>query len=599
MTRTYRGALLLALVIPLLLPASAWGARRPHVVKGLDYLYTRQRASGGFSYASVNSSPFDTPWAVLAIAAGGNGPQRWRHDGRNPVGYLQSIDLTAAAAQSDNVPKYYSLCILAYYAAGRTDLLSSAGATQIDLVAKLESYATLTGGYFSPVVNSTTKATETTAWATLALHAAKESGAIVDNAVSWLSTTGDGVNADGGFGIEPAAESRTSYTGLALQALHAGGVGPSDGVVTGAVDFLRGMQRSSGGFADTDKGYVSTPVTAWAIEGLRAAGQKPATWVKTSGGQRNSPYGYLIDRQRLNGSFYEYAGDIGDVMGSTTQATIALTGKHLGIPIGLSRNVVDHYVPWFLHGSVKPVNKQKFTTSLVTVQASYRDNDHGTGIKTSAIRVAVDGIGKTKAATISASHLTLKLAKLTNSSHTVVITIADHAGNTAHTTRTFTVAVPPKGGTSPPTGGNTHPGSGTGGGTVVVPTHTPTARPSSSSTTSTQTTPPTANIPGTTLTPTPTPSFPATPAPSPSTSVNGQIAATTNSGGGGGSNSPAIVATVVAVLAAAAFGGMWLVRRHLLGTLSGASRGYVLQEGSSAWQRFWKPSGTPPADRQE
>jgi len=620
-TKTYRGAALFALAVLLVIPGTALAttgtARHNHVVKGLDWLHTRQRATGGFSYLSTSSSPYDTPWAMLAIAAGNNGPQRWKRAGKNPVNYLQSIDLTSAASTSDNVPKYYALCILAYHAAGRGDLVHSAGSTQIDLVAKLESYATLTSGYFSPVVGSTNRATETTAWAVLALTSENETGAVVNNAVSWLKTDAVIDPTDdqdplwpsrGGFGLQPATEAHTSYTGLVLQALNAQGVANGDPVVQNAVDFLGRQQRSNAGFVETpgaDIAYASTPATSWAAEGLRASGVDPADWVRVDhNGARNDPYGYLIRRQKLNGSFNEYASDIGNVMFATMQSIIGLSTHTLPIRLTQGNDVTRHYDPWFRKGTVLPKNGTKFKVRTVTVKASYRDNTHGTGIRKASVRVRVDGASKTRAATITGSHLSLTLTKLKDGSHTVVFTIADHAGNGAHATRRFTVAVPtpspsPPPSNTPPGGGNTRPGGGTGGGTVIVPTSRPTTAPSSSATPA-QSTPPTANIPGTTLTPMPsaTPTFPLTPAPSPSATVAGVVVNGSRGQGGGGSGAAGVAAAIAALVTLACLGA-FLVRRHLLDTMSGASRGYVLHEGGSAWQRFWKPAGTPPAPPQE
>ena len=191
MTKTYRGALLLALVISLLLPATAAAAVPSSVTKGLDWLHTRQRSDGGFSYTSSSGNSSDTPWIMLAIAAGNNGPGRWQVSGHSPVTFLQHTALDTAAKNSGNAPEYYALCILAYRAAGRTDLLTTAGSTQIDLIAKLESYQSLTDGYYSPnaataVIDATAQATETTTFAVLGLVAAHESGPPLSAAVTWL-----------------------------------------------------------------------------------------------------------------------------------------------------------------------------------------------------------------------------------------------------------------------------------------------------------------------------------------------------------------------------------------------------------------------------
>jgi hypothetical protein len=54
------------------------------------------------------------------------------------------------------------------------------------------------------------------------------------------------------------------------------------------------------------------------------------------------------------------------------------------------------------------------------------------------------------------------------------------------------------------------------------------------------------------------------------------------------------VGTTLAVLVPLGFAGSWLVRRHLLGVMDGASKGTILPPGSSVWQRFWKSSGGAP-----
>jgi uncharacterized membrane protein YgcG len=583
----------LALVSALLLPAAAAAAVPAGVTKGLDYLHTRQRADGGFSYSGAHGSASDTPWVMLAIAAGNNGPSIWRVAGRSPVTFLQDTDLASAAKNSGNVPEFYALCILAYLAANRTDLLSSAGTAQIDLVGKLESYQSLDNGYYSPATPPTIAAsTETTAWAVLGLIAAHRSGPPVSSAVAWLQTpannngSGGGPNADGGFGSQPNYQSSTTITSLVAQALVAAKVSPADKVVQGAAGFLETMQLSDGGFQDTQAGFANAPSTAWAIEGLRAAGSDPHKLVK--GG--HTPYTFLASLRQKNGLYYEFPNDIGDVMGATVQASIALSGATL--PIYLAHNVATHFDPMFARGTVGPKNGARFASHTVLVQAAYHDNVNGTGAKAAAISVTVDGKSKTKAAHITTSHLRLQLTKLANGSHTFVITVHDWAGNDVRIQRSFRVAVPTGGGS---TGGGTHPGGSTGGssgsssgsssgGTVHTTTPTPKATISPAQSVS----------PGVTLTPTPSSPFPSSLAsPSPSASVTGQVAGSSGSGGGG--HTAAVVGTL-AVLVPLGFAGSWLVRRRLLSVMDGATRGEILSPDSSVWQRFWKSSGgSPPA----
>ena len=131
------------------------------------------------------------------------------------------------------------------------------------------------------------------------------------------------------------------------------------------------------------------------------------------------------------------------------------------MPITLSHNVATRFDPSFVADSVVPKKGARFAGRTVEVRASYHDNTNGTGISTSTITVSVDGRSKTKAAHISASHLSLQLTKLANGSHTFIIRIHDRAGNDAQTQHSFTVAVPAGGGS---TGGGTHPGGGSSSG---------------------------------------------------------------------------------------------------------------------------------------
>lgn len=603
MTKTYRGVLLLCAVVGMLLvPAVAGAAVPASVTKALDYLHTRQRADGGFSYSSSSGNASDTPWAMLAIAAGANDPSRWQVDKRSPVSFLQGINLVTAATNSGNAPEYYALAILAYLAADRTDLLSNAGSGQIDLVAKLESYQSPTSGYFSPSGNPTS-ATETTAWAVLGLVAAHQSGSpSVSSALTWLQESansggsGGGPNADGGFGTQPTAQSSTTITSLVVQALIAGKVGTGNAVVQDAAHFIAGMQTSGGGFRDTTNGDANTPSTAWAIEGRRAAGLSADLAING-----HTPFTFLASLHRVNGSYNEFASDMGDVMNATLQASIALSGKTL--PVHHGANALTRFAPSFT-GTVLPKAGARYASSTVLVRAAYHDNKNGTGISTAAVRLTVDGKPKTGAAHVTASGLHLSLTNLTDGSHTYVIVVRDHAGNAVRLQRSFTVAVP-TGSTS--TGGGTHPGSSTSGSTTTKGGSSSSGSSGTGAVTHTTTPTPAATIspsqsvlPGATLTPTPSSSLPGTlTTPSPSTSISGRVTGSHGSGGGG-VNTAAAVGTTLAALVPFGFFGSWLVRRRLIGVMGGATRGEILPRDTSVWQRFWKPSGErPPAGGRE
>ena len=573
MTRKCRGAqllvvvgALLVLVSALLLPDVASAAVPAGVTKGLDYLHAHQRGDGGFSLGGSHGSASLTPWATLAIAAGGNDPALWRVEGHSPVTFLQGTDLTSVAAASGNAPEYYALCILAYRGADRTNLLKSAGTTKLDLVAKLESYQS-SEGYYSPAIPATTSAsTETTAWAILGLDAAQQSGPPMSGAVAWLQTNASGCggpNADGGFGSQPASQSSTTVTSLVAQALVAGGVPANNAKVQGAAGFIESMETSEGGFQDASGGSANALSTAWAIEGLHASGTDPNTLGK--GG--HTPSTFLGSLCQTNGS-YESSGDL---VQATAQTCIALAGTAL--PVAPAGDVASSFDPVFVPGSVAPVAGKRFTTSALSIKAAYHDSQNGTGIATQQIRITLDGVSKTKAADITATHLTLKLTKLTNGSHTVVITIYDRAGNAARIERRFTVAVPvvssdSSGDSSSSSDSSTSSDSSSSSGSNSSPTPVVTLTPVA-------TTSPTAGA-------------------SPSASVPGRTTRARHPRGK--ANTETLVGASLASIVPLGIAGSWLKRRRLLKVMDRATRGEILPRSPSLWGRFWKSGRSPWTD---
>ncbi len=596
MTKTYRGVLLLALVGVLFVPAAPAAAAPAGVTKALDYLRAHQRTDGGFSYTGASGSAVTTPWATLAIAAGANSPGLWKSDGRSPVGFLQDTNLVTAATNSGNAAAYYALCILAYKAANRTDLLASAGSTQIDLVGKLESYQSLTDGFYAPG-SGTALSTTTTAWAVLALVGAHESGPPVSEAVAWLQAaaasdgSGGGPNGDGGYGSQPLTTSDTTDTALAVQALVAAGVARQDQVVKDAAAFIEERQATesssgswAGGFVDTQGGYVNAFSTAMAIEGLNAAGVDPHGLAQSG----HTPYTFLARLLQANGSYHEFPGDLGNVMGATMQVAVALSGHTLPVPHG--PNKLTHFAPSFATSHVLPKAGARFAGRAVEITARYFDNAGGTGIAAHAVRVTVDGVNRTGHAHVTTSRLRLDLTKLTDGRHTWSVTAVDRAGNRATIERTFTVAVPVA------TGGGTHAGGGSTGGTGSGSSGTGSGSGTATHHTSTPTATPSATLsPSSGYTPTASPFPTGSTTPSASASVTGQVAGGGGGGSGGGNHAAIAVGTALAALVPLGFVGSWLVRRRLLGVLGGAARGQTLPQDASFWRSHQRASGPPPA----
>ena len=92
-----------------------------------------------------------------------------------------------------------------------------------------------------------------------------------DRSASWLVRDR---NQDGGWGFAPGTNSDADTTGAVLQALAAAEAGR--GAINGGVRYLRSAQRAGGGFP-LPGGGANAQSTAWAIQGLIAAGVSPAS----------------------------------------------------------------------------------------------------------------------------------------------------------------------------------------------------------------------------------------------------------------------------------------------------------------------------------
>jgi prenyltransferase beta subunit len=589
MTKTSRSALLLAVALLAVVllgataPAPALAVRDRHVTEALDYICAHQLSKGGFFASGEADAPGTTPWAILAIVAGQERPTAWDKDGKDPIDYLQSLNLENEARSSLNPPAFYAKSILAFTAALQNDLIiQNAGTPRINLLAKLLTYrydleddpATANqnediNGHFSPDVAGDRSLYDvtTTTWALLALRAADQSktGDVVVETRQWLV---DAQNADGGWGIQTGAKSATDQTAAAIQALVAAGVDPGDTTIQRGLGFLVAAQRADGGF-----GYYLSDVrsnaesTAWTVQAIVAVGEKPADWVKNG----KTPLGYLSRLQRANGSFAHRTNDTGlSAMMTTTESLIALAGRPF--PFTFKGTIYrPKHLPRFT--SFKPSNGAVFSaTNDVTVAAEYSDTEQGTGIDVGAVRVFVDSVNKTGKAKIYSSKISLLLVDLSYGQHKIELRIADRAGNKRTLAHTITVSYAPSsgGGTS-----TTYPPPSSS--TSRTPTPTTTLYPTPGATTPT-TPAPTASgtISGTPLTPGPS----GSPLPSPSSTVTGQ----TSDGDGGGSGG-LLGVTLLAMLPVGAGLSYWLHRRQAA-ALSTAGRGKLLAGGGSPWQRF-------------
>lgn len=312
-----------ALVTP---PASAVTASTA-VRKAVKYLRSTQTKAGGFTAKGSTPSSI-TPWVVMAAKAAGQKPASWhRTGGRNPIQYMQTLDIDALATATSprNPPNCYAKYILAYKAAGYTSLIRRAGKKKIDLVSRLLRYQNASTGRFTTSVggSGTYASVNTTAYAILALKAADRASSARAKAARWLR---EQAASNGGFSWNPGSTPDVDSTGAAVQALRAGGVSASSTVIKQALRFLRSKQQRDGGFAYATGGST-VESSALAIQAVVAAGQNPSSTAWRKNGR--SPLVYIITRQAKNGSFYHTGRLSASPLLTTSYAVMGLKKRRL------------------------------------------------------------------------------------------------------------------------------------------------------------------------------------------------------------------------------------------------------------------------------
>jgi energy-coupling factor transport system substrate-specific component len=290
-------ALLLLVACVALVPAPAQAAE---VDKATEWLEEQQRPSGGFPSAPDREAGAEmTSWSMLALAASGRNPLDVAKGGKSPVDFLRNhMDEVSDAGD-------VARTILALTAAG-VDTRSFAGE---DLVDRLLSQRRGNGSYQGWP--------GTSAYAVLALRAAGANDAAAPT-VAWLRKV---QGKEGGWGNEPQSPATAEVTGAVLQVLT-----PNSEAADSALDYLRRGKRPNGGFAPGKNLSANAQATAWASQGLLAAGKDPAGF-----GPGKSSFTFMRELQASDGFFFQAPGMEVSPVWVTADVIVALSGHHLPV----------------------------------------------------------------------------------------------------------------------------------------------------------------------------------------------------------------------------------------------------------------------------
>ncbi len=281
-------------------------ADRPVVDAAVAWLSTQQQADGGFEVAGFPG--FETPDAVLALAEAAQTAPGWDDaaartavaavttGGKDP---LDALDVYASSGLDTGQAAKLVVLVAEPLGLDPRAFDPAADGGPVDLVALVEAGANPDGTYGSPA------AFTQTLQAALALYLA--GGSVLPSTVAAVEAR---QQANGGWnfaGDASGTDVDPDTTGLAVQALVAGGAGSGDPAVVAALGLLADGQRPDGSWASPfDSGNPNS--TAMAMLAIAAAGFDPDApcWrdvarPSTAGGAYASPSAYLRSIQAPDG----------------------------------------------------------------------------------------------------------------------------------------------------------------------------------------------------------------------------------------------------------------------------------------------------------
>lgn len=291
------------------------------------YLQEAQNLDGGFGgSAGGESSQGFSAWVALALAAAGINPRcQARPGGVDAFAFL--VDHFDAGLEEEIAwPKVPTTALereLMVVNASGADPHEFAGR---DLVAEALARARDDGSF--PYVPGGRGEINDTAFAILALAPVREpaAAAAVQRAADWLIAQ-QGPDGGWAWGVR-GDRTEADLTGAAIQALRAAGRGETEAEREG-LDYLRAMQGPDGGFpefpGETESNVAST---AWAAQGIWAAGQDPETWLVSG----RDPLSFMASLQQPDGRLRWKASEDLNGIWMTAYAAPAFAGQTWPIP---------------------------------------------------------------------------------------------------------------------------------------------------------------------------------------------------------------------------------------------------------------------------
>jgi prenyltransferase beta subunit len=294
------------------------------------FLQNAQNPDGGFGGNAGEESNQDfSAWVTFALAADSINPQ----DQATDEGIDAYTYLTAHAVRA--LPQELCKPIICTSSLERELLVAdAAGASPrdyggIDLTGELLARQLADGSF--PFVPGGHGEIDSTIFAILSLSLVAEPGArtAVEHATEWLLTQ---QNPDGSWSAQSAKTEagEVDMTGAALQALNAPGQPAPGDAQQNALAYLHKAQEPDGGFPERPgEGESNVASTAWAVQGLWAAGEDPESWVNGPG---REPLGYMESLQQPDGHIRYRASEELNGVWMTAYVAPAFAGQPLPIP---------------------------------------------------------------------------------------------------------------------------------------------------------------------------------------------------------------------------------------------------------------------------